>query len=165
MHSLRVDHAWHEFVLFTHEYSDFCHRFFGRYMHHSPSNAPETEGDRARRTAHFGEFHAFYETCFDEALPEIWKDHRSINSTRRIINDGAGRLFVRIRDEKAELCDMLHDVPLVILCVDAWAEPAMRFVAETGAFYVRELPGDLADDERVEVIASLVEVGTLRVAS
>jgi hypothetical protein len=28
MHSLRVDEAWHQFVLFTREYSDFCQRYF-----------------------------------------------------------------------------------------------------------------------------------------
>jgi hypothetical protein len=30
MHSLRVDGVWHQFILYTVEYTDFCRRFFGR---------------------------------------------------------------------------------------------------------------------------------------
>lgn len=31
-----IDEMWHNFVLFTKEYFEFCHQFFGRYMHHAP---------------------------------------------------------------------------------------------------------------------------------
>ena len=44
MYSTRVDEAWHQFVLFTSQYVDFCHRYFGEYLHHNPSNAPEVPG-------------------------------------------------------------------------------------------------------------------------
>ena len=44
MYSTRVDEAWHQFVLFTSQYVDFCHRYFGEYLHHNPSNAPEAPG-------------------------------------------------------------------------------------------------------------------------
>src|SRR4029453_16710680 len=40
VYSARVDKVWHEFVLFTREYAVFCQGLFGRYLHHSPSNAP-----------------------------------------------------------------------------------------------------------------------------
>jgi len=40
MYSARVDETWHQFVLFTSQYVDFCHRYFGEYLHHNPSNAP-----------------------------------------------------------------------------------------------------------------------------
>ena len=39
-----IDEMWHAFVLFTNDYTDFCHRHFGRYVHHVPT----TEADRAR---------------------------------------------------------------------------------------------------------------------
>lgn len=31
-----VDKVWHEFILHTREYMDFCERHFGEYIHHRP---------------------------------------------------------------------------------------------------------------------------------
>ncbi|MEY4581002.1 MAG: hypothetical protein RL701_5705, partial [Pseudomonadota bacterium] len=42
-----VDEMWHTFVLFTEAYTQFCHRYFGRYLHHMPSTAEDHE--RVRR--------------------------------------------------------------------------------------------------------------------
>jgi hypothetical protein len=36
MPSRAVDEAWHEMILMTREYTEFCRRAFGRYLHHSP---------------------------------------------------------------------------------------------------------------------------------
>jgi len=44
-----VDVAWHEFILFTRDYAEFCHVHFGRFMHHVPRLASWTP--RARPTA------------------------------------------------------------------------------------------------------------------
>ncbi len=38
MPSKIVDIAWHEFILRTREYTTFCHRAFGAYLHHSPDS-------------------------------------------------------------------------------------------------------------------------------
>lgn len=38
-----VDDMWHEFILFTEDYTDFCLKYFGKYLHHLPNifdNAP-----------------------------------------------------------------------------------------------------------------------------
>lgn len=32
-----IDEMWHEFILFTENYSDFCMQYFGEYMHHLPN--------------------------------------------------------------------------------------------------------------------------------
>jgi hypothetical protein len=32
-----LDHMWHEFILFTEDYTNFCNKYFGQYMHHLPS--------------------------------------------------------------------------------------------------------------------------------
>lgn len=32
-----IDDMWHTFILFTQDYSDFCQRFFGKYLHHYPT--------------------------------------------------------------------------------------------------------------------------------
>ena len=39
MPSQVVDDAWHEWILFTREYTDFCDKAFGRYLHHTPAQA------------------------------------------------------------------------------------------------------------------------------
>jgi hypothetical protein len=40
----------------------------------------------------------------------------------------------------------------------------LAFIADTGAFYVRELPGGLTDAEKVRLVETLLTVGTLRLA-
>lgn len=34
--SRRVDEAWHEFLVFTRDYANFCNTFFGKFIHHNP---------------------------------------------------------------------------------------------------------------------------------
>ena len=43
MPSRVVDDAWHEFILFTKSYNSFCKRGFGRFLHHTPTEAMETQ--------------------------------------------------------------------------------------------------------------------------
>src|SRR5687767_1510535 len=37
MPSRVVDDAWHEFILMTRLYHEFCDKAFGRYLHHTPN--------------------------------------------------------------------------------------------------------------------------------
>lgn len=37
MPSQVADDLWHEFILYTRAYADFCNKAFGRFMHHSPA--------------------------------------------------------------------------------------------------------------------------------
>ena len=39
MPSQITDDLWHEFILYTRHYDDFCRRAFGRFMHHTPAVA------------------------------------------------------------------------------------------------------------------------------
>lgn len=53
MPSQVVDAAWHEFILFTRNYRDFCHRALGRFLHHTPAEAmrsPTEAQEGIRRT-------------------------------------------------------------------------------------------------------------------
>lgn len=46
-HSLVViDEMWHNFVLFTREYADFCKEKFGYYIHHAPTTEKEEREHR-----------------------------------------------------------------------------------------------------------------------
>lgn len=39
MPSQVADDLWHEFILYTRQYQDFCQRAFGRFLHHTPAVA------------------------------------------------------------------------------------------------------------------------------
>lgn len=39
MPSQVVDDAWHEFILFTRSYKQFCDKALGRFLHHTPTEA------------------------------------------------------------------------------------------------------------------------------
>jgi hypothetical protein len=163
MHSLRIDEAWHQFVLFTSEYIAFGHRYFDTYIQHSPSNAPEPEpSDLARTASTFDDFKTRYIELFGEEPPDSWYDERQIRPHRRVLNDNIGSLTVRDSDGMSDLCG--HDGE-VLISVNAIAHEALRFVCATPAFYVRELPGTLDDDEKVGLISTLVEFRVLRIGS
>ncbi|WP_068825129.1 glycine-rich domain-containing protein [Pseudomonas sp. BMS12] len=38
MPSQAVDVAWHEFILYTRQYGEFCRKGLGRFLHHTPSD-------------------------------------------------------------------------------------------------------------------------------
>ncbi|HJQ44990.1 MAG TPA: hypothetical protein VJ870_01530 [Amycolatopsis sp.] len=49
-----VDIGWHTFILYTHEYAEFCERISGSFIHHVPNDSDETGDvplvDMMRRT-------------------------------------------------------------------------------------------------------------------
>jgi hypothetical protein len=159
MISARIDAAWHAFILFTSEYSEFGDRYFGRYLHHAPvAGHLESSGDATA----FDEFRDRYEQFFGVPLPEIWYDEVSVGPNRRVINDGVGSLSLTSDGRTVELVD---DGGSTLLSVDALAFAALDFILHTPDFYVRELPGDLTDEEKVGLARSLMRVGALRVAA
>lgn len=38
--SKQVDQGWHAFILYTREYTEFCERLAGGYIHHTPDDGP-----------------------------------------------------------------------------------------------------------------------------
>jgi hypothetical protein len=165
MHSLRVDEVWHQFVLFTRQYFAFCNRYYGAYLPHSPSNAPEApiKGSAgALPVATFGEFGDYYEQLFDEPLPDCWYDERSVGLNRRIIDSRIGRLLIKEDDGTVQLVNVGGDV---VFAVNSLAAEAISFIADTGTFYVRELPGGLEDEEKIALVSLLVQQGLVRVGS
>jgi hypothetical protein len=161
MYSTRVDEAWHQFVLFTSQYVDFCQRYFGMYLHHNPSNAPGAPGHRELKPSTFEGFRARYESFFGEPLPEVWLDSRSVSLSRRVVNRDAGRSRVSVEGGMACLAGPDGRIDVVVNDI---ARDALEFISCTGSFYVRELPGVLTDEEKVGLVATLVEHRVLRVA-
>lgn len=162
MYSLRVDEAWHQFILFTRQYIEFCQRFFGRYIPHSPSNSPESEPINPDESTAFEDFQCRYQELFGEILPDVWYDEKSVTLKRRILNDHAGLLT--LRDENIERVSLVGVSGERLLSVNGFARDALAFIAATGAFYVREVPG-LDEAEKVGLVATLVKHHILRVGA
>ncbi|ALF89962.1 MULTISPECIES: glycine-rich domain-containing protein [Ralstonia solanacearum species complex] len=64
MPSRVVDDLWHEFILYTREYRDFCSRAFGKFLHHLPSAALSP----VRRQSNVGLRRAWWWACRDEGI-------------------------------------------------------------------------------------------------
>jgi hypothetical protein len=161
MYSRRVDECWHQFILFTRQYFEFCKRYFGRYISHSPSNAPKAKSAVSVGTTTFQQFGERYEELFGTPLPDVWYDARNVTTCRRVLNDYAERLTLH---DNAEMVELLNANGDLLLSVNDLARDALAFIAQTSAFYVRELPGDLDDEEKVALVAILVQSNLLRLA-
>ena len=165
MHSLRIDEVWHQFVLFTSEYIKFGHQYFDTYIQHSPSNSPEPDpgsSSQPRKTSTFEDFQQRYSELFGEELPSLWYDERQIKPNRRVINENVGSIDLRSSEGMSDLCGAEGEV---LVSVNSIAHEALSFVCATPAFYVRELPGSLDDEEKVALISTLVEFKLLRIGS
>ncbi len=59
-----VDQLWHEFILYTQAYKDFCRKAFGGFLHHTPAVmlAPE------RRSSNAGLRRVWWHCCKDENI-------------------------------------------------------------------------------------------------
>jgi hypothetical protein len=159
MCSSRVDAAWHEFLLFTDDYARFCSRHFGRLMVHDPTTAEATSaGPPATEQASHSAFTEAYASRFGAEPPSFWDDAAGLQPDRRLRRAHPGALSFREAGDKAEL--VLADGAVAARC-DAWAGPALRFLAEHRTFYVRELPG-LADTDRLALGSALVRSGMLK---
>lgn len=63
MPSQAVDVLWHEYILHTRSYQQFCQRAFGRFLHHTPAEAMHSQ-----RQAQEGIRRAWRLACADEKL-------------------------------------------------------------------------------------------------
>ena len=61
-----VDLAWHEFILCTRLYADFCRRHFGRFIHHHPGGKREENHDQFRQTI------KLYNLRYGKAVERFW---------------------------------------------------------------------------------------------
>jgi hypothetical protein len=64
MPSQVVDDLWHEFILYTRDYEQFCKRAFGRFMHHTPAVVIESAslGDS------YGLWRVWWYACQEEKI-------------------------------------------------------------------------------------------------
>jgi hypothetical protein len=112
--------------------------------------------------ASFKVFSQRYEELFREPLPDLWYDEKLVTMRSRVLNDRAGKLSLRQQDG---MVDLLAPGGHIVFSVNELARDALAFVTRTGSFYVRELPGDLDEDEKIALVATLVECKVLRLGS
>lgn len=70
--NLGPDEAWHVFILYTDEYTRFCHEYWGVYLHHDPAGEAalvNSEADTNRTVR-------LFEACGIAYDPELWQDYR-----------------------------------------------------------------------------------------
>lgn len=75
MPSQAVDDAWHEFILFTRQYDSFCSRAFGRFLHHTPTeamNTPTQASDGLKRAWRLACAHEKIDPKAPERLPRLF---------------------------------------------------------------------------------------------
>jgi hypothetical protein len=64
--SVRVDQAWHEFILCTRAYWEFCQQNFGHMIHHYPGGLSVTNKAQFSRTLEL------YNEYFQTPPPRYW---------------------------------------------------------------------------------------------
>ncbi|MFK8111324.1 MAG: hypothetical protein AB8B91_03955 [Rubripirellula sp.] len=64
--SQRVDLGWHEFILFTRRYAQFCDEHFQRMIHHSPGGSAASNQRQFERTLES------YRKRFGVPAPAFW---------------------------------------------------------------------------------------------
>ncbi len=131
-------------------------------MPHSPSNAPESQMMNSNEATSFEDFQRRYDELFGRSLPDIWYDEKSVTPERRVLNDSAGLLT--LQDEGGEMVSLFASSGEQLLSTNDFARDALAFIARTGAFYVREVPG-LNEAEKIGLVATLVKYNILRVGA
>lgn len=162
MASRLVDEAWHQFVLFTKQYTAFCQQYFGQYLHHNPGMSPDASGLTVEVS--FADFSVFYERHFGAPPADAWQDKYWLSLTRRMIVNEALYPVTIDRDDRTGMV-MVTSRRGPVLLVSEIARAAMEFIWQTKAFYVRELPGELSDDEKIGVAEVLMARGALLLAT
>lgn len=181
MYSEMVDAAWHAFILFTSQYADYGQRYFGHYLSHAPTiySGRGYDGQfgaavekrrprisrprrRARKKSTFTDFRERYETLFGRPLPDVWHDIGFITVNRRMfVDDRTGPLNLA---QGGGHVSLFRTDGTAVLSVNDIATATLQFIIAAGAFYVRELPGGLTDDEKIGLAQALVRSGALKVA-
>jgi hypothetical protein len=92
-----IDEMWHNFVLFTREYTEFCKRYFGYYLHHAPTteaeelehrgrldSLPPMERMRARKDRMRGQYEYIFDHLGKETFVKWYLEYPKTYSYRRL---------------------------------------------------------------------------------
>jgi len=68
----QVDQAWHQHLLYTMSWSDFCNNALGQWIHHEPTKGGAAETDRFKGL--YRQTLQSYRRFFGEPPEDIWPD-------------------------------------------------------------------------------------------
>jgi len=68
---LEADDMWHTFLLFTEDYANFCHQYFGGFMHHVPNVVEEISSEKNFETNCADYLSYIYDQLGEETL-KMW---------------------------------------------------------------------------------------------
>jgi hypothetical protein len=72
----QIDQGWHEFLMYTKDYQEFCSSHFGKFVHHTPNptltpHAVLRVSDTSKlAAAHFGELSTNWRVYSDDCSPD-----------------------------------------------------------------------------------------------
>ncbi len=71
-----IDQMWHEFILLTRDYHDFCHHYFGHFLHHEPNMRTNLAYSQAQLSESLYLFLNYtYDTLGEETLSRWFAEH------------------------------------------------------------------------------------------
>ena len=79
----RVDLVWHEFILFTRTYLEFCEAYLGKVIHHEPNSDHEVNSQQYSLTL------ARYRKRFGEPPADYWGG-ANVSSTQAKVSASCG---------------------------------------------------------------------------
>jgi hypothetical protein len=160
MFSQRIDDAWHQFILFTRQYGEFCREFAGHFLHHEPLESPPSAPDEPpRRSMTRSEFSERYARHFG-SVSELWRDELGLEpATRLTWSEWALPACVQSGVDLEELCTDGRE-PVVLCRAGRRARAALEFMVQHRAFLIRELPG-LSTADQIALCRPLVELDVL----
>jgi hypothetical protein len=82
MTSEKVDEVWHQFILFTPQYHQFCEETLGSYLHHEPTTSNSNPGEKRN-------FVDIYEATFGD-IPNMWNTELEVCMSGGCLNTSCG---------------------------------------------------------------------------
>ena len=71
-----MDNMWHEFILLTRDYHDFCQHYFGQFLHHEPNMRESLAYSEAEFVESLNLFLNYvYDVLGEEVLKNWFQDH------------------------------------------------------------------------------------------
>ena len=67
-----IDEMWHEFILFTKDYGDFCQHYFGEYLHHMPNIFDNMPISREKETEEIEKLLPYIYDNLGEETMRVW---------------------------------------------------------------------------------------------
>lgn len=67
-----IDLMWHIFLLYTKDYAEFCHKYFGVFLHHLPDLVDPDEEDQMKFTLNLEKFLNYTYDLLGEEVIRRW---------------------------------------------------------------------------------------------